>query len=108
MKNTKEKLVKKEKVLETLNAEMKTKYPPGTKIMFTGSCNQGEEPETVSCAWYDKVGAPPGTHRKHSVYKPLEWQNIPYKQAKEISAMFDDDMFMIINYVSNPHKPDTE
>jgi hypothetical protein len=97
MNNTQKKALKRKRTLELLSGEIKTKYPAGSKIQFTGSCNKGEEPVTVSCSWYDKVGGKKPL--KNFVDKPPEWQNIPYEEAEKISKLFDDCSFLIIQYV---------
>lgn len=77
-----------EQALGAVGSEIKTKYPPGSFIMFSGSRDKDEELKTVSCNWYDKVGG--SKPYKHIVSKPPEWQNISKEEADKIIEMFDE------------------
>lgn len=101
LNDAQKKTLKRKRALELVTGEIKPKYPKNSKIQFSGSCNKGEEPVTVSCSWYNKVGRPDGkvVDRKNIVSSPPEWQNITYEEAKKISEMFDDCSFLIIQYV---------
>ena|SRR5579863_4348323 len=97
MKNNKNEQQKVKKAVELLNAEMKTKYPKGSFIVFSTTQNKDEEPATTSCSWYNKVGGE--VTQDKIVDRPAEWQNIPYEEAKRISEMFDKCMFCDLRYV---------
>lgn len=102
MKKNKEKKSGEEQTLELLGKEMKTKYPPGSYIVFNGSYNKGEKPGNVSCGWYNKVGGKK-REEKNFVSKPPEWQNIPYEKALEIAEMFSDHMITFYVYYGPPN-----
>jgi hypothetical protein len=90
------------KAVELVNTELKVKYPPGSYIMFSTTCNKGEKIVTTSCAFYDKVGGKKPheiRQRKNIVSKPPEWQNIPFEEAEKIGEMFDRCEHINLRYV---------
>jgi hypothetical protein len=82
-----------ERVLQMVNTEFKTKYPPGSYIAFAGYRNKDEKLTTVSCKWYDKVGGK--RPLQHKVYNPPEWQNISKEEADKIADMFDKNFLWV-------------
>ena len=99
--NTRKKEIKRRQALEMLKTEVKIKYPKNSNIMFESVSENGEKPKTASCCWYNKVGRPDGKspNRKDVIFKPPEWQNIPYEEAEKIIEMFDDNIFLNLKYV---------
>lgn len=98
MSTTQKNALKIKQVAKLLNAEMKTRYPKNSVIVFSSSCNKGEKPLTASCGWYNKVGGKK-VNVKNIVSSPPEWQNIPYEEAEKIAGMFDRNYFLDLVYV---------
>jgi hypothetical protein len=83
------------RVLDMVKSDVKTtKYPKGSFIMFTAEHNKGEQPESVSCCWYNKTAI----RGKNIVRNPPEWQNISMEEADKIVEMFDKYLYMPLVY----------
>jgi len=98
MEKTNENDDKEKQALDLLGTELKVKYPPGSKIVFSAQYHKGEGPVTTSCSWYDKVGGKERP-RKNIQSPPPEWINMPYEEALKIGEMFDECFHMNIVYV---------
>jgi hypothetical protein len=100
MKHKIKKQTEEKQSIDLLNTQIKTKYPPGSYIMFEGFRKKEEKLTTLSCCYYDKVGGE--RPLKNIVRNPPEWQNLPVEEASKICDMFDRHFSLVLVSVKRP------